>query len=136
MAKAKTDSTEIPENERPAEEMDIAAEFAALGKKFAEAMRTAWQSEERMRLQSDIKDGLERFTTEVDGAFHDLRQSDVSKKVGEGVQQAAADVKSGKASSEVRKGMVTALRSMSEALDRMAGGFTPVDENKEAAPKK
>jgi hypothetical protein len=118
MAKAKTDSTEIPENERPAEEMDIAAEFAALGKKFAEAMRTAWHSEERVRLQSDIKDGLERFTAEVDGAFRDLRRSDVSKKVGEGVQQVAADVKSGK------------------ALDRMAGGFTPADEEKEAAPKK
>ncbi len=126
MTEKKTNGHEIPENEKSQD--DLAAEFAALGKKFGEAISTAWQSEERHKLQADLKEGLERFSAEVDKAVKDLRQSEVGQKVQSGVQQAADDVKSGKVSEEVRKGMVTALRALSEALDRMAGSFTPHEE--------
>lgn len=125
---------ELPENERPKteEESNLAAEFAALGKKFAEAVETAWQSEERLQLQQDLKEGLDRFTAEVDGAIRSVRSSDVGQKVGSSVQQAASEVKSGKVSGEVRKGMVTALRALSTTLERLAEGFTPAEEE---APK-
>lgn len=133
MADAKTNGHEIPENEKKQEEADLAAEFAALGKKFAEALGTAWNSEERMKLQEDLQDGLNRFTSEVDEALTKVRESDGAKKVQAGVQRAAEDVKSGKAAHEVRRGLVTALRSVSEALDRMAGSFTPA--SKEETPR-
>nr|MBN1228514.1 hypothetical protein [Anaerolineae bacterium] len=134
MAKDDNGHQEIPDNEQPADTSpDLAAEFAALGKKFSEAMKMAWNSEERVALQSDIKDGLDRFTAEVNDTVKSLRTSDVAKKVETGVQQAAEDVKSGKVSGEVRKGMVTALKGLSDALDRMATSFTPAegDEPKE-----
>jgi vacuolar-type H+-ATPase subunit E/Vma4 len=125
----------IPENEQPKEEeADIAAAMAALGKKFAEAMSTAWNSEERQKLQSDIKDGLDRFTTEVNKTAKNIRESEAAKKVETGVQKAAEDVKSGKVAADVRRGMVTALQGLSDVLDKMASGFTPVegeDEPKE-----
>lgn len=124
---------EIPENERTEEKVEnIAAEFAALGKRFGEALRVAWQSEERHRLQEDLKEGLDRFTKEVDEAVRDLRKSEVGQKVQEGTQKAAEDVKSGKVGSEVRRATITALRSLSEALDRMANSFTPYEEGEEA----
>ncbi len=126
MTEEKTNGHAIPENEKPQE--DLAAEFAALGKKLGEAISAAWQSEERHKLQADLKDGLERFSAEVDKAVKDLRQSEVGQKVQTGVQDVAEDVKSGKVGEEVRKGMVTALRSLSEALDRMANTFTPHEE--------
>jgi hypothetical protein len=120
---------EIPENERPAEEKpDLAAEFAALGKRFGEAMSAAWNSEERQQLQNDLKDGLNRFTEEVNTSIGKMRESKVSQKVETGVQQAASDVKSGRVGDEVRKGLVTALRSLSDALDRMSQSFTPREE--------
>ncbi len=125
----------IPENEQPKEEeADIAAAMAALGKKFAEAMSTAWNSEERHKLQSDIKDGLDQFTSEIDKAAKNIRESEAAKKVETGVQKAADDVKSGKVAADVRRGMVTALQGLSDALDRMSSSFTPVegeDEPKE-----
>lgn len=117
---------DIPENERPAEEKpDLAAEFAALGKRFGEAVAAAWNSEERQQLQNDLKDGLNRFTDEVNSAIGKMRETKVSQKVETGVQQAASDVKSGRVGDEVRKGLVTALRGLSDALDRMAQNFTP-----------
>jgi type IV secretory pathway TrbL component len=122
---------EIPENERSQQDQaaeNLAAEFAALGKRFGEAISAAWQSEERVRLQEELKDGVNRFAKEVDEAIKNLKKSEVGQKVDAGVEQAAADVKSGKVASEVRRATVTALRSLSEALDRMANSFTPYGE--------
>lgn len=117
---------EIPENERVEEATeDIVAEFAALGRNFAEAIKTAWNSEERYRLQSELKDGLNKFAEEVNEAMSSLRKTEASQKVGEGVQQAASEVKSGRVADEVRKGTVTVLREISSALDNMANSFTP-----------
>jgi hypothetical protein len=120
---------DIPENEQPAEEKpDLVAELAALGKRFGEALEAAWHSEERVQLQSDIKEGMDRFASEVNKSVKDIRASQTAQRVEEGMQKAAADVKSGKVADEVRKATVTALRSLSDALERMASSFTPVEE--------
>ncbi len=135
MADNKAAGSGIPENEKPQEEaVDIAAEFAALGKKFAEAIQSAWYSQERQKLQEDIKEGLDRFVEEVDKAVKELRESEVGQKVQSGVQQAAEEVRSGKVGEEVRRALVTGLRSLSAALDRMASSFTPLED--EETPKK
>jgi hypothetical protein len=123
---AMADNTDLPENERPqAESPDLVAEFTALGKKFAEAMQVAWQSEERHQLQGDIKEGLDRFASEVNDAFKTVRETEVAKKVEDGVQKAASEIKTGKVGEDVRRGMVTALRGLSDALDRMSSSFSP-----------
>jgi predicted DNA-binding protein (UPF0278 family) len=119
----------IPENERVKEETsDIARELAELGKKFGEAINAAWNSEERYKIQGEIKDGLHRFSTEVDSAIKNLRESDVGEKVKTGVRQVREDVEAGKVADELRRGTVTALRGLSEALDKMASSFTPADD--------
>jgi hypothetical protein len=123
----------IPENERVKEETpDIARELADLGKKLGDAINAAWNSEERNKIQGEIKEGLQRFSTEVDAAIKNLRESDVGEKVKSGVKQVREDVEAGKVADDLRRGTVTALRSLSEALDKMANSFTPVeDEPKE-----
>jgi hypothetical protein len=119
---------EIPENERVKEEAsDIAQELADLGKKLREAINTAWNSEERHKIQGEIQEGLQRFSTEVDTAIKNLRESDVGEKVKSGVKQVREDVEAGKVADDLRRGTVSALRSLSEALDKMANSFTPVE---------
>ncbi|HEC23172.1 MAG TPA: hypothetical protein ENI95_09665 [Chloroflexi bacterium] len=116
----------IPENEKPQEEtIDVAAEFAELGRKFRDAINAAWNSEERLRIQQEIKEGLERFSEEVDEAIKSLRESEISAKVEESVKRVREDLESGKVADEVRRGLVTALRGLSDALDKMASSFTP-----------
>ena len=130
-------SQNIPENERPKDEaVDLAAEFAELGKKIRSTIETAWTSEERKKIQSEIKDGLDRFVKEVDEAVRTARKSETAKKVEAEVKRVADDFESGKVASEVRKGMVSGLRALGNALDKMADSFTAVDEKEDAEPKK
>jgi hypothetical protein len=121
---------EVPEEEMSEEEQaSIAAEMAALGRIFGEAISTAWQSEERYALQADIKEGLDRFIAEVDAAVSRIRKAEPAQKVQAGVQKAAENVKSGKVADEMRRGTVTALRGLSDTLERMASSFTPLEED-------
>ena len=130
-------SQQIPDNEKPKEEaVDLAAEFAELGKKIRSTIETAWTSEERKKIQSELKDGLERFAKEVDGAFKSARTSDAGKKVEAEIKRVADDIESGKVTNEVRKGLVTGLRSLGNALDKMADSFSAAEANKDEAPKK
>ena len=114
----------LPENEKTQEDVDLAAEFAELGRKIRETVSTAWHSEERQKIQQDLKVGLEKFTEEMNKAAKSLRDSDAGVKVEEGVKKVHADVKSGKVGEDVRKGTIKALRAMGEALDKMADSFT------------
>ncbi len=119
----------IPENERPKSEApDLAAEFADLGKKIRDAVTTAWESEERKKLQDDLTDGLERLSKELSHAAQNVRESEVGKKVEDGVKQVRQDVEAGKVTDEIRKGMISTLRGLGAALDKMAESFTPVEE--------
>jgi len=130
-------SKDIPDNEKPKEEaVDLAAEFAELGKKIRGTIETAWTSEERKKIQSEIKDGLERFVKEVNEAFKSARTSDTGKKVEAEIKRVADDIESGKVANEVRKGLVTGLRSLGNALDKMADSFSASEEAKDKAPKK
>ncbi len=84
-------------------------------------------------MQEDLKKEMNQFTKEVDKAIKKARESEAGQKVQQGVQRAASDVKTGKVSDDVRRGMVTALRGFSTALDRMAASFKPAEE--EDAPQ-
>lgn len=123
---------ELPENERPQEEIDLAKEFAALGKKFAEALDTAWNSQERHNIQKEMTAALNRMAADINQAATKVRESEVGQKTEAAVQQIAEDVRTGKAAEEVRKGLVKALHGLGEAIDKMTESMTSTDET----PKK
>jgi hypothetical protein len=122
---------ELPENERAQEDIDIAAELSALGQTIGEAIKRAWNSEERQKIETEVRDGLRKFAEEAEEAAKKLRESDLGKQVEEGAKQVRDDVQKGKVAEEVRKGTVQALRTLRDALDKMSTSFTPAGEDKD-----
>ncbi|NDJ52527.1 MAG: hypothetical protein GYB68_05490 [Chloroflexi bacterium] len=122
---------DIPENEQvKQDDYDIAAEFAALGRRFGEALKEAWDSDERQRLQEDLKHGFERFSSEVNQAMGNVRQSEVAKNVENAAKQARQTVESSEVTAEFRRGLVNALRSMRDLLDQVSEGLNDDKEDK------
>ena len=119
---------EIPENEQTQEEFDIAAELSALGDTISKAVKKAWNSEERQKIEQDVRDGLKKFASEVEDAAKKVRDSDVGAKVSGGVKQVRDDFESGKVRDDMRRGTVEALRSLRDALDTMAESFSEAEE--------
>jgi hypothetical protein len=124
-------STNIPNNERPQADGDIAAEFAELGKKLRSTVEVAWTSQERMKVQREVQDGLVKLRDELDNALKTLRTSEPAQKVETEVKRVRGDLESGKVTDDVRIGIISGLRGLGVALDKLAENFTPSEE----APK-
>ncbi len=122
-------ATELPDNEKPKEEAaDIVAELGDIGKKLSEALSTAWNSEERHKIQQDVAEGLNKLSAELSKTATNIRESDMGQKVESGVKQAREDIESGKVADDIRDGLLKALRGLGEAIDKMADSFTPYEE--------
>jgi hypothetical protein len=118
------------------EPIDVTEELRKVGKQFAETLQTAWSSEERQRIEKEVREGLRSFAEEVDKVFAQIRESDALNKV----RSEAIDVKEKVDVSELgqksKTGFVNGLRWLSEELGKLADRFSASDkpENGDSPP--
>ena len=123
-------STNIPNNEKPQADVDIAAEFAELGRKLRETVETAWASQERQNVQKEVQEGLIKLRDELDKTARNLRDSEPGQKVEAEVKRVRDDIDAGKVGDDIRIGIVSGLRGLGVALDKLAESFTPTETPK------
>ncbi len=111
-----------------AESEDVVAELKGLGKQFADAVQTAWNSEERARFEQDIRKGVDSFVSEVDKAIRDAKSTDAAGKVRTEAERLKVDVEGSDISQKARSGLVQGLHWLSDELGKLADQFTPADE--------
>jgi len=114
--------------QKPEQTPDIAAELAEVGRKLRETITTAWNSQEREAIQKEIQEGLQRISTELQGAIETVRASETGQKVETEAKRIHEDFRSGKVTDDVRGGVITGLRAVSKALDKLADNFTPIED--------
>ncbi len=99
---------------------DIASEFRALGNNLKSVLQSAWESEERKKLQVEIEAGLKDFSRSLDQTFTEFKDSPTGEQLRSDVEEFRDSIKSGKAESEVRSGLLSALRSINEELEKLS----------------
>lgn len=119
------------EEKRRAENVDVAAELRSLGRQFAETIQTAWQSEERRRVESEIREGVRSFADEVDKVINEAKSTSTAEKVKTEATEIKQRVESTDFSARTREGIVQGLHWLSEELNKLADQFTPPEK----APK-
>lgn len=112
--------------ERP--KQDVAEELRQLGRQFGETLERAWHSEERQRIETEVREGVDSFVKEVDKALRQARQSETTAKVRQEAEEVKTKVESGELGGRARQGMVQGLRWMSEGLNKLADQFTPAEK--------
>jgi hypothetical protein len=131
---------EIPVEEDPIDELkakekssrpDVIAEFKNLGRQFAEALEAAWNSEERMRVESEVREGVTSFVNEVDKVIREAKSSEKTEKL----KNEAAGLKNRAESTDIglktRDGIVQGLTWLSEEIGKLAEQFTPAEKSPE-----
>ncbi len=113
-------------------EKSIVQEFSLFGKQVAEAIRAAWESEDRKKLQAELAEGLQRFETEVNQALDKAGQSDAAKQLREQADKVVADVKESKVTEDARKGVIAGLevlnRELGKLVDKLESKTVPAAE--------
>jgi hypothetical protein len=97
---------------------DVAAEFSALGKNLMTLLQSAWESEERRKLQGEIEAGLTELGNTLNQAVTDFRESPTGQRLKEEAEGLRTRVRSGEVETEIREELLVVLRRINLELEK------------------
>ncbi len=113
---------------------DIVGEFKDMGRQFGETLHSAWYSEERVRFEKEVREGVQSFTTEVDKAFREVRGSDAAARAKKEAGEVKAKINQTEAGDKAREGLAQGLHWFSQELEKLANQFTPESPAEKGPP--
>jgi hypothetical protein len=111
-----------------AQNPDVTSELREFGRQFADTIRSAWNSAERQRLETELRDGMRSFADEVDKAIQEIKKSPAADRVKTEAVHVREKVQGSDVSHKARAGVAQGLQSLSEQLAKLAERFTPVEK--------
>lgn len=106
-------------SEEPKSERNIADELGKLGKQVADAIKAAWESEDRKKLQTEIAEGLQKFGKEVNEAVEKAGESKTARELREKAEKVVEDIRESDVVEDVRKGILTGLDALNQELGKL-----------------
>jgi hypothetical protein len=100
---------------------DIADELRTLGKNLKDALQSVWESDERKKLEDEIRAGLADLGVTLNEAASDFRRSQTGQQLKEDVNDFRKRVHSGEVSTKVHDELINALRMANSELSKMSG---------------
>jgi hypothetical protein len=107
---------------------DVAEELREFGKQFADTIRSAWNSAERQRLETELRDGMRSFADEVDKAIQEIKKSPAADRVKTEAVHVREKVQTSDVGHKARTGVAQGLQVLSEQLAKLAERFTPAEK--------
>lgn len=114
------------EQEASAEESSRAAgqelvdELTRLGQKFAEVIEAAWNSEQRHKIEEDLRTGLNSVAASLEGGVKKAADSQEAKEFLDAAEDVTERVRTHKVSIELADALSQALRKVSDKFDEIA----------------
>ncbi len=105
--------------EEPRSETSIADELDKMGRLVAQAVRSAWESEDRKKLTAEVVEGLRKFSDQVSTTAQKASESDAAKQIKDQAEKLAAEVKEKDVTEEVRKGLLAGLEVVNQELGKL-----------------
>jgi len=97
---------------------DVAGELRELGKNLAGILRSAWESDERKRLQEEIQAGLNDLGETFNEAAAEFQSSQTGQRLKEDVEEIRGKIRSGEMEVKVREEILSALRMVNNELEK------------------
>ncbi len=114
--------------ETDATKPDVAEELRQVGQQLADAFRSMWNSEERQKLEAEMREGMQNLASEVDKVMREIREGTAGQKLREEASELRTQVESGEFGRKARTVALDGLRWLSEELGRLADQFTPTQK--------
>lgn len=125
------DVDQLKADEKTSAGPDLVAEFGALGRSFAEAFETAWNSEERKRVEQEVRDGVQSFAREVDKVIREAKSSPAGERMASEASELADKVESSEFGRRALESLSHGLAWFSTELGKMADQMKPAEKSPE-----
>jgi hypothetical protein len=104
-------------------EQQLREELTSLGQSFVEVVRVAWNSEQRRRLEQDLKTGLNSVAANLEDGFKKVSEDPRSKEFVEQAEDVAESVgekvRKSEVAQEIGAGLLKGLRALGAQLDKL-----------------
>ncbi|MBN2548994.1 MAG: hypothetical protein JXB15_07550 [Anaerolineales bacterium] len=122
--------------EKPTPEEDLADEFRSLGKNLVEALRSAWDSPERRRLQQELETNLTELGATLKQEADNFTSSPSGQQLRVDVEQLGEQLRNGEAQQRARQELFTVLRTINTELQKAIDNWSkpPSGEEPGAPP--
>jgi predicted nucleic acid-binding Zn-ribbon protein len=112
-------------------ENDLIDEFRTLGKNLVEALRAAWDSPERKKLESEISTGLNDLANTLNREAQSFKESPTGQQLKSDLEDLRQRMHNGEVENQVRSELLGALRTVNQELQKVAsrwggGSASPV----------
>jgi hypothetical protein len=97
---------------------ELIDELTALGQKFAEVVEVAWNSDERKRLEDDLRKGLMSVADNLEVGLKKVGETKETKELLAKAEGVATKVRTSKVANDLADALAAGLRQLSEALDK------------------
>lgn len=102
---------------------DLHDEFVNLGRNLKEMFASAWESDERKRLQSELEEGMRELGTTLNAMAEEFRTSQAGQKLRQEVDDFSERVRSGEVEAKAREEIVKVLKTLNGELEKAAEKF-------------
>ncbi len=117
--------TDSNPNPNPSPRDDIGEQLSELGKNLREALQSAWESEERRKLQHEIEIGLTNLRDSLNQAATDFSTTQTGQTIKEDLKDLHERWQAGEVGSKVRSELAEALRTVNAELKKAGRKNTP-----------
>ena len=118
-------------NDNPSTNDNISDQLNQLGENLRNILQTAWQSEERKKLQSEIEEGLNSMKASLNQAAQGFSNTPAGKTITEDVKDFQERWRSGEVSSKARSEISEALRKVNDELQKSTKKNAPPPTGKQ-----
>lgn len=120
-------------NENKSPNDNIGEQLNELGKNLREALQSAWESEERRKLQQEIEEGLANLGASLSQAAKDFSNSPTGQSLKEDVKDLHERWRTGEVRSKVNSEIVDTLRKVNSELQKATRKNPPPPSDKPEA---
>jgi ElaB/YqjD/DUF883 family membrane-anchored ribosome-binding protein len=111
---------------------DIGDELNRLAESFGQAVRAAWNSEQRHQLETDLNRGLRSLVDNVESILKQFNESEQGQELKEQAGKVVEKVRTSQVTAELKEGLAKGLQTVAEELQE----FTQELEKKRAGQPK
>lgn len=113
---------------------DLMQEFERLGRQVVETLDAAWRSDERQRVETEMREGVKSFVDEIDKVLREVKRNPTVSRVQDEAVETVHKVESTDVGRKARESIVQGISWMSIELGRLAEQFSPA-ETAEKSPE-
>ena len=99
---------------------ELIDELTRLGQKFVEVVEVAWNSDQRRKIEEDLRTGLVSVANSLEDGFKRVSASKEAQEAVKAAEDVSEKVRKSKIAAEMSDALAEGLRSLSEQMDKLS----------------